>query len=33
MVELVIFHYKCRFGNVKMLARSPPDLDLYLVVD
>jgi hypothetical protein len=29
MVELAIFHCKCKFGNVKMHARTPPDLDLY----
>lgn len=33
MVELAIFDCKCKFGNVKMLARTPPNLDLYLIVN
>ncbi len=33
MGKITIFHCKCRFGIVKMLARPRPNLDLYLQVD
>ncbi len=33
MVELTIFHCKCRFGNVRMPTRTPLDLDMYLEID
>jgi hypothetical protein len=33
MVELTIFHCRCRFGNVRIHASIFLDLDLYLVVD
>jgi hypothetical protein len=33
MVELAIFHCKCRFGNVRMPTRTPLDLDMYLEIN
>jgi hypothetical protein len=33
MVEITIIHCKYRFGIVKMLAKTPSHLDLYIAVD
>jgi hypothetical protein len=33
MVEVIIFHCKCRFGIVKMPTKTPWDLDLYPAMD
>jgi hypothetical protein len=33
MVELIIIHSKCRFGNVRMLIRTLLDLDPYPTLD
>ncbi len=33
MVELAILHCKCGFGNGRMFVRTPPNLDLYPIVD
>jgi hypothetical protein len=33
MVDVKKIHCKCRFGTMKMFARSFGDLDMYLALD